>query len=177
MRRWTIVAIGLGVSLAFGPSGRLWAQQDSELIEQSPFVVEEEAGFAVARPIDDGSAALAPGDCDGECLAGCPACCGTCACHSGHCCLGLTCSPCNMLPHYPYFPAMHGYYYFRPYHHSHVAQQQLCRKLRRVHARLLEFSNRPVYSFTDGHHCFSLTAGGCCRLRIGGGSDWMPGHR
>ena len=125
MRRWTIVAIGLGVSLAFGPSGRLWAQQDSELIEQSPFVVEEEAGFAVARPIDDGSAALAPGDCDGECLAGCPACCGTCACHSGHCCLGLTCSPCNMLPHYPYFPAMHGYYYFRPYHHSHVAQQQL----------------------------------------------------
>jgi hypothetical protein len=29
-----------------------------------------------------------------------------------------------MFPHYPYFPSMHGYYYFRPYHHSHVMLQQ-----------------------------------------------------
>ncbi|MDZ7619779.1 MAG: hypothetical protein U1E05_22500 [Patescibacteria group bacterium] len=33
-------------------------------------------------------------------------------------------STCNMPPHYAYFPAMHGYYYFRPYNHSHVATQQ-----------------------------------------------------
>ncbi len=29
-----------------------------------------------------------------------------------------------MFPHYPYFPPMHGYYYFRPYHHSHIARHQ-----------------------------------------------------
>ena len=29
-----------------------------------------------------------------------------------------------MHPHYAYFPSMHGYYYFRPYHHSHVRLQQ-----------------------------------------------------
>ena len=33
-------------------------------------------------------------------------------------------SACSMPPHYPYFPSMHGYYYFRPYHHSHLAEQQ-----------------------------------------------------
>jgi hypothetical protein len=25
-----------------------------------------------------------------------------------------------MYPHYPYPPAYHGYYYFRPYNHEHV---------------------------------------------------------
>jgi hypothetical protein len=29
-----------------------------------------------------------------------------------------------MYPHCTYFPASHGYYYFRPYHHSHIAIQQ-----------------------------------------------------
>ncbi len=29
-----------------------------------------------------------------------------------------------MHPHYAYFPAMHGYYYFRPYHHRHLLDQQ-----------------------------------------------------
>lgn len=33
-------------------------------------------------------------------------------------------SACSMPPHYPYFPSMHGYYYFRPYHHSHLVEQQ-----------------------------------------------------
>jgi len=29
-----------------------------------------------------------------------------------------------MFQHYPYYPSMHGYYYFRPYHQSHLARQQ-----------------------------------------------------
>ena len=33
-------------------------------------------------------------------------------------------SACTMPPHYAYFPSMHGYYYFRPYHSSHLTQQQ-----------------------------------------------------
>jgi len=33
-------------------------------------------------------------------------------------------STCDMQPHCPYFPANHGYYYFRPYHHSHIAAHQ-----------------------------------------------------
>lgn len=30
----------------------------------------------------------------------------------------------DMFPHYPYFPAYHGYYYFRPYNWMNVFQQQ-----------------------------------------------------
>lgn len=30
----------------------------------------------------------------------------------------------GMPQHYPYYPAMHGYYYFHPYHHAHVPPQQ-----------------------------------------------------
>jgi hypothetical protein len=30
----------------------------------------------------------------------------------------------DMPPHYPYYPEMHGYYYFRPYNYVHVPQQQ-----------------------------------------------------
>ncbi len=30
----------------------------------------------------------------------------------------------NMPPHYPYFPPLHGYYYFRPYHRVQLSSQQ-----------------------------------------------------
>ncbi len=30
----------------------------------------------------------------------------------------------DMPQHYPYYPPMHGYYYFRPYHYTHVPTQQ-----------------------------------------------------
>jgi hypothetical protein len=33
-------------------------------------------------------------------------------------------STCNMGQHHAYFPPMHGYYYFHPYHHSHVREHQ-----------------------------------------------------
>jgi hypothetical protein len=29
-----------------------------------------------------------------------------------------------MPQHMAYYPAMHGYYYFHPYHHTHVVYQQ-----------------------------------------------------
>lgn len=30
----------------------------------------------------------------------------------------------DMPQHYPYYPAMHGYYYFHPYHHTHIDYQR-----------------------------------------------------
>ncbi len=33
-------------------------------------------------------------------------------------------STCTMGQHHAYFPPMHGYYYFHPYHHSHVWRHQ-----------------------------------------------------
>ncbi len=32
--------------------------------------------------------------------------------------------PCNMFPHYAYYPQYHGHYYFRPYNYTTVFQQQ-----------------------------------------------------
>jgi hypothetical protein len=29
-----------------------------------------------------------------------------------------------MHQHHAYFPPLHGYYYFRPYHHSHIPTHQ-----------------------------------------------------
>lgn len=64
--------------------------------------------------------------------------CETDCCDSDYCCEGSGCgcgggcgggclgnnSRCQMHQHYPYYPAMHGYYYFRPYHPRHVREQQ-----------------------------------------------------
>jgi len=30
----------------------------------------------------------------------------------------------DLIPHYPYLPAYHGYYYFRPYNYVHVEQHK-----------------------------------------------------
>jgi hypothetical protein len=30
----------------------------------------------------------------------------------------------GMPQHFAYYPAMHGYYYFHPYHHTHVVYEQ-----------------------------------------------------
>ena len=64
--------------------------------------------------------------------------CETDCCDSDYCCEGSGCgcgggcgggclgnnSRCQMHQHYPYYPAMHGYYYFRPYNHSMIPEQQ-----------------------------------------------------
>jgi hypothetical protein len=49
-------------------------------------------------------------DCDDDCDLNC------CERH----CLTYCIGPGDMYPHYPYFPAYHGYYYFRPYNFEHV---------------------------------------------------------
>ncbi len=59
--------------------------------------------------------------CGSSCGDGCGNGCGSCG-SCGHKC---GCGLCEMPQHHAYYPVMHGYYYFRPYHHSHVAQQQL----------------------------------------------------
>jgi hypothetical protein len=54
-----------------------------------------------------------------------PGCCETCSCGRG-CGLGTPGEACccRMPQHYAYFPPLHGYYYFRPYHPSHIEVQQ-----------------------------------------------------
>ncbi len=42
----------------------------------------------------------------------------------GHGLCGYFRSPCGMVQHYPYYPAMHGYYYLHPYHYTHVPAHQ-----------------------------------------------------
>lgn len=63
---------------------------------------------------------LGKGGCFGKGCGGCGGC--------GHgCCPVDRCwhSTCNMTQHYPYFPPMHGYYYFRPYNHAHIPRHQM----------------------------------------------------
>ncbi len=57
----------------------------------------------------------------------CPACSPSDPCDSGGYgspCHDWWCPPCNLGQHQPYAPALHGTYYFRPYHPSHLRQQQ-----------------------------------------------------
>ena len=57
---------------------------------------------------------------------GCQGGCGGCA--HGDCwengIFGWRFGDCNLVQHHAYYPAMHGYYYLRPYHHEHVPLQQ-----------------------------------------------------
>ncbi|MCA9228254.1 MAG: hypothetical protein KDA47_21675 [Planctomycetales bacterium] len=91
--------------------------------------------------------------CTGKCGAACGGCqscqgaCGACSVpgcqgcrfgrHCGHCgglfgfggCIDGSCeggcfNTCNMPPHYAYFPADHGNYYFRPYNYHRIATHQ-----------------------------------------------------
>jgi hypothetical protein len=51
-----------------------------------------------------------------------PAPCSGCGC--GHCLYRLFCGCCDLVPHLPYFPPRHGYYYFRPYNIAHLQRHQ-----------------------------------------------------
>lgn len=82
------------------------------------------------------------GGCCGGLLGACCGCCGGCCSHDcwwwllgGHpekgCCgmsgifgVGPCASTCNMIYHLTYFPENHGYYYFRPYTWTHIAEHQ-----------------------------------------------------
>jgi len=58
--------------------------------------------------------------------ANCPDCygCPNCDDDDDGCCLCGPPHPCNMFPHYAYYPKYHGHYYFRPYNYTTVFQQQ-----------------------------------------------------
>ncbi|MBN71025.1 MAG: hypothetical protein CME32_17290 [Gimesia sp.] len=54
--------------------------------------------------------------------------CGSSYC-DGHCKLKKRClcdwkTTGDMYPHYPYAPAYHGYYYFRPYNYTNILRQK-----------------------------------------------------
>ena len=130
MSRYIPVAVCVSFALALTHSDSVSAQDGPASISQPACVVEETG------------CACAPAACCGACTAGCPTCRGCtaagcwgsslcdalygcrCACGCG-CCDFRCCPCCQMFPHYAYYPPMHGYYYFRPYHHSHVPTQQL----------------------------------------------------
>ncbi len=78
----------------------------SALAQNGPKPIEQAAPAAVEATEVEGEATAC--DCCDPCGSGCRG----------------KCAMCRMFPHYAYYPAMHGYYYFRPYHHSHLATQQ-----------------------------------------------------
>lgn len=93
------------------------AQPDAYYVDSPALFMAGEAPTMVDDPY------LVPppyGHADADCAG-----CSTGRCRAG-CCIGESCwcSPCNLIPHYPYYPAAHGYYYFRPYHYTHIALQQ-----------------------------------------------------
>lgn len=67
--------------------------------------------------------ATAPVFADGPVGYGCPDCL-CCEDDDDGCCLCGPPHPCNMFPHYAYYPKYHGHYYFRPYNYTTVFQQQ-----------------------------------------------------
>jgi hypothetical protein len=88
------------------------SEPSAQYVEAMPTTIESEQSDAIQQITEYGD-----GCCETECYAscGCGSCCGV-GCHRGEKCC------CRMPQHYPYYPAMHGYYYFRPYHHSHIEQ-------------------------------------------------------
>ena len=91
--------------------------------------------FIVPAPVTQASVAMAekpsPSPSDSaqaqesppEAAPACPAC-GSPRRGCGGRCSACGCEACYMPQHYPYYPAMRGYYYFHPYHPMHIARQQ-----------------------------------------------------
>jgi hypothetical protein len=142
MAKCILTSIFVSCVLGFNPPSDACAQGASEPADQAAFVfvedvtaaeplsptpiTEDETQVDASQPASCCDSGCCCNDqCDGccgrdrcRCLLGC----GLCRClHHLYRCLNSTC---DMFPHYAYFPPMHGYYYFRPYHHSHLAQQQ-----------------------------------------------------
>jgi hypothetical protein len=139
MAKYILSSLSVFFLLILSPECRVSAADIGPLATQAGFasVADGEAKAAWCSYQD---AACEPQACDGGCQA--EACCDSDCCGCGDC--GACCGPdplrrccralhrlhrclnstCDMPPHYPYFPPMHGYYYFRPYHHSHLASQQ-----------------------------------------------------
>ncbi len=98
----------------------------AQFLAPEPTLASTSVPSLIAEP-DAGcqGCSAAPTGCD----SGCDNCCAGNTC--GGCCQTRGCGPCgilstcNMYQRHPYFPPLHGYYHFRPYHHSHVRRQQM----------------------------------------------------
>ncbi len=128
MPRWIIVVIGVFLLSACGAAGAAAAQQNSEVIDPGSLALPAAEDYALPTTADD---ALQPfpngasGDAAECCNSGCDGGCETCGGAYGvYFWAQWLHGTCDMPPRYPYFPSMHGYYYFRPYHQMHVMQQQ-----------------------------------------------------
>ena len=113
-----IVAVSIWTAVVFAP-----CHAEQPYIQSSITNIDNEADIVVPEPIAvPEPVVVADPSQAGLCQATAEPC-QECGC----CCEGLLRGCCNaartMYPHYPYYPPMHGYYYFRPYHHSHLAEQ------------------------------------------------------
>jgi len=97
---------GERVTLASGHRARAVAAEAAPVPPAPPPQASASPSDTLVQPDSDSEPCEENGRCDGR----------ACTCP--------LCGACNMPQHYAYFPAMHGYYYFRPYHHSHIAKHQ-----------------------------------------------------
>ena len=88
------------------------SEPSGQYVEAMPTPIEFEESDAIQQIAEYGD-----GCCETECYesCGCGTCCGV-GCHRDEKCC------CKMPQHHAYYPAMHGYYYFRPYHPLHIEQ-------------------------------------------------------
>ena len=100
-----------------GMASAVCGQESAEIIEGEPLSID-------GTVIQSDTASSVPIDCDVCESPGGP---GACGCE-GSC---VDCfwgqwihSTCNMPQHHAYYPPLHGYYYFRPYHPGHLAAQR-----------------------------------------------------
>ncbi len=111
MSRWIVVPIGVFLLSALVIADTGTAQESFEVINL------EASRVPVSAAVDAWALYADDAPCDGGCE--------TCGGAQG---VGFWAQwlhgSCDMPPRYPYFPSMHGYYYFRPYHQMHVTQQQ-----------------------------------------------------
>ncbi|MHB8902353.1 MAG: hypothetical protein ACYC6Y_26640 [Thermoguttaceae bacterium] len=117
------VGVVMGQTIATEPG-------TGQVIERTEFLVAEpDPTVALAPQAPTDLPPAAPAASQGGCAEGSCGCQGACASgRCGSCCPGCgSCrigSTCNMGQHHAYYPPLHGYYYFIPYHPSHVRQQQ-----------------------------------------------------
>lgn len=117
-----VLTCSVALLCVFVGLGAAAAAETGQVIERSQFAAPD------PLPVQPASVVVSDSSegCEG-CQAGYASTDGGCGCGKagcrgcGSCCLGSTC---DMGQRYPYFPPMHGYYYFRPYHHSHVRNHQ-----------------------------------------------------
>ncbi len=127
MPKWIIMGIGVFSLQVFGPTGSACGQQSSatndQRLTQGTVAVAESAPHQHVAMRDE----IAQGDWEyaeqrEECGQPDPCTYGEGYGYGrGYLCEDGTCT---MHPRYPYFPPLHGYYYFRPYHFLHVIEHQ-----------------------------------------------------